>query len=285
MLVAAIVVALGVGAFISFFVPKKYSSTVDFYVINTNTSYDYTTQALLSASEYLIRDYVKLIKSDEVLEAIAEEINKDLPENEQIKIKDLRSMISASTEEGTSVFTIKVTHTDPEFAARVANEIMLKAPKAVTKIAKPDRLTNEYLVNVAWQSMINREKDYLKSQSADSSVAITDAAAKESIMVRYGDNVEAEIKSFLGEVGLNGSLNCFEAVNRPVVDTSADSPSVLKYAFVGAVFAMVFVYLVFFAQGLLKANLVSEEDIKQFVDKPVIGIIPHWESTPKSNKK
>ena len=46
MIIFAIVVALIAGIFTNF-LPKKYSSSVDFYIINTNTSYDYTTSALL----------------------------------------------------------------------------------------------------------------------------------------------------------------------------------------------------------------------------------------------
>ena len=84
---------------------------------------------------------------------------------------------------------------------------------------------------------------------------------------------------------MNDSLPCFKAVNNPVEDTSADSPSVTKYAAIGAILAAMIVYLGFAASGFFKANLLTEEDIKQFVDRPVIGTIPHWESSSRSIKK
>ena len=158
MVIVALVAAIIVGVAVSLFIPKKYSSSVEFYVVNTNTSYDYTTSSLLAASEYLINDYVKIIKSDAILELVAEEVNKDRAEDKKATVKELRSMISSSSEESTSLFTIKVTHTDPEYAHKVAMIIEDIAPEKVTEIAKPDRLTNEYLVNVAWQTMIALEK-------------------------------------------------------------------------------------------------------------------------------
>ena len=84
---------------------------------------------------------------------------------------------------------------------------------------------------------------------------------------------------------MNDSLPCFKAVNSPVEDTSADSPSIVKYAAIGALLAAMLVYLAFAASGFFKTNLLTEEDIKQFVDRPVIGTVPHWESSSRSNKK
>lgn len=276
MLISAIVAALVVGAFVYFLVPQKYAASVDFYVINTNTSYDYTTQSLLSASEYLIRDYVKLIKSDAILEPIAETVNKDRAEDQQVTAKQLRSMISASSEEGTSVFTITVTHTDEAFAEQVATEIMLQSPKMVTEIAKPVRLTNDYLVSMVWDTMVATEwATGLKTNP--------NFTKEEATAIVSGKCSKEDISSYLRNEGLDGSLDCFAKVNNASV--TAVSRNTVKFAFVGAVFAAVIVYLGFVASGFFKANLVTEEDIKQFVDRPVIGNIPHWESGNRTIKK
>ena len=276
MMAAALVAALIVGAFIYFFVPRKYAASVDFYVINTNTSYDYTTQSLLSASEYLIRDYVKLIKSDAILEPIAETVNKDRAENEQVTAKDLRSMISASSEEGTSVFTITVTSTDEAFAEQIATEIMLQSPKKVTEIAKPVRLTNDYLVNMVWDTMVATEW----AAGKQTNPAFTKEEATAIVSSKCS---KEDISSYLRNEGLDGSLDCFAKVNNASV--TAVSRNTVKFAFVGAVFAAVIVYLAVVARGFFRSNLVTEEDIKQFVDRPVIGTIPHWESGSRSIKK
>ncbi len=258
-LAASIVVALIVGIFV-YNLPKKYSSTVDFYVVNTNTSYDYTTSALLAASEYLINDYVELIKSDAILEQVAEQLNKDRSEGKQVTPSNLRGMISASSNSHTSLFTIKVTHTDPKFAYEVACAIEAIAPAAVTDIAKPDRLTNQYLVEVVWQSLDGLEK-------------------KDGVTI---DGVtKDDVTLLLKDLGLDGSLDCFTKVNSPVVDRSPDSPNTKKYAFYSAVITAVIVYVIFLVQGLLKMNISSEDDVKKFVNRPLIGTIPHWDNSSK----
>ena len=276
MITAAIVAAVAVGAYVVVLVPRSYAASIDFYVINTNTSYDYTTSSLLSASEYLIKDYVKLIKSDAILEPVAEELNKDRGADEQITAKDLRSMISATADEGTSVFTITVTSTDEAFAEKVATEIMKQAPDRVTEIAKPVRLTNEYLVNMVWETMIATE--WAHGKQADPMFTKEEATAIVSSKISKED-----IQSYLKNEGMDGSLNCFKEVNTPEIEQV--SRGTTSKMFIGAIFAAVIVYLCVVISGLFKAKLVSEEDIRQFVDRPVIGSIPHWENSHKSAKK
>ena len=313
MVIVALVAAIIVGVAVSLFIPKKYSSSVEFYVVNTNTSYDYTTSSLLAASEYLINDYVKIIKSDAILELVArrldenkalEKLNEGKEKKDQVTLETvdeaqlqatidkfsaeeradvtkLRSMISSSSEESTSLFTIKVTHTDPEYAHKVATVIEDIAPENVTEIAKPDRLTNEYLVNVAWQTMIALEKAYLKDQSDNNSIEINDTVAKNSILERYGNDAEKAVETFLSEAGLDGSLDCFTTVNAPALDTAHDSPNALKYAAVAAVAAAAIVYLVFLIKGIFEMNVSSDDDVKKLVKRPLVGTIPHWENPVK----
>lgn len=254
MIIAALVVSITVGIFVSF-IPKNYSSSIDFYVVNTNTSYDYTTSALLAASSYLINDYIEIIRSNRILDLVAEELNKNKPENEHVTADKLRGMISASSN-NTSVFTIKVTHTDPEYAYEVASAIKEIAPKEVTEVAKPDRLTNENLYNAILQ-VVNQNKP--------ESEQLTMEQLKEQLKIQ----------------GLNSSLPCFEAINPPVVDKSPDSPSIKKYAFYAAVATAALVYAIFVIKGLLEMNISSEDDVKKLVRRPLVGTIPHWENSAK----
>ncbi|MBQ8849088.1 MAG: hypothetical protein IJ011_01990 [Clostridia bacterium] len=255
MIAVAVVAALFVGIFVNF-IPKKYSSSVEFYVVNTNTSYDYTTSALLAASSYLINDYVELIKSDVILNDVADAINEGRPEKSQVTPNQLRGMISASSSDNTSLFTITVTSTNPEFAYEVAKTIEQIAPQAVTDIAKPDRLTNDYLVEVAWQTLSN----FGKSESVT-----TD-----------------DIEYYLKDLGLDGSLPCFTTVNAPVVDKTADSPDTTRYIGLATMGSAAFIYCIFLIKGFFDTNVSSEDDIKKYVKSPLIGAIPHWE---KSSKK
>ena len=254
MIIAALVISITVGIFVSF-IPKNYSSSIDFYVVNTNTSYDYTTSALLAASSYLINDYIEIIRSNRILDLVAEELNKSRPEDKHITADNLRAMISASSN-NTSVFTIKVTHTDPKFACEVANAIMQIAPKEVTEVAKPDRLTNENLYNAILQ-VVNQNKP-------------------------EGEQLTMEqLKEQLKIQGLNSSLPCFEAINPPVVDTSPDSPSTKKYTMYSAAATAALVYVIFIIKGLLEMNISSEDDVKKLVRRPLVGTIPHWENSVK----
>ncbi len=278
-IIIALVTAITVGAAVSIFIDKKYSSSVEFYVVNTNTSYDYTTSALLAASEYLIADYVDLIKSDAVLDEIAAEV-KATGKTEYAKkatAESIRGLISSSSGDSTSLFAIKVTHTDPEYACEVAKAIEKVAPGAVTDIAKPDRLTNQYLYDVAWKTMLHIEKNYLAAQELEPS----DSAAAASIRERYDGDVEKAIEDYLKDAGLDGSLDCFTTVNKPTVDKSADSPSVLKYAGVAAIAVAVLIYAIFLIKGILAMSVSSEDDVKKFVKRPLVGVVPHWEGSQK----
>jgi capsular polysaccharide biosynthesis protein len=259
MIAAAIVFALIVGALVSF-MPKKYSSSVEFYVINTNTSYDYTTSTLLSASEYLINDYVKLIKSDAILEKVCKEL-KDTHGIDTTP-RAIRGMISATSETGTSLFTIKVSHTDKEYACKVATAIEKVAPPAVTEIAKPQRLT--YSTITSYITEVIKE---INKQSENGNIDVSDKDIY--------DIVEQK------ELGLSTSLECFKSVNSPVVDTSADSPSVAKFALVAAIVAAFAVFAIFVIKGLFRTNVSTEEDLKNLVCRPVLGSVPHWESNKK----
>ena len=256
MIVLAIIAAT-VAGIITNSIPKKYSSTVDFYVINTNTSYDYTTTALLSASAYLISDYIEIIKSEAVLTSVAEDINATRAEENKVTVGQLKSMISASTND-TSVFTIRVTHTDREFAYEVAKSIEKIAPTAVTNIAKPDRITNQSIYE-GILSTIN--KNYVAN------------GLKEITMEQLKDNLTIN--------GLSSTLDCFTTLNEPTIANSPDSPNVTKYMLFAAVAMTAFIYAIFVIKGLVELNVTSEDDVKRLVKRPLVGVIPHWENTTK----
>ena len=255
-LVLALVAGIVAGAITSF-IPKKYSSSIDFYVVNTNTSYDYTTAALLSASAYLINDYIKIINSEAVLNAVAEDLNEGKAEGDKITVKQLKSMISASSDD-TSVFTIKVTHTDPDLAFKVARSIEKIAPSKVTEIAKPDRITNQSI----YEGILNTIN---KNYTANGLPEMTMEQLKDSLTIN----------------GLSNTLDCFTTLNAPAKATTHDSPNITKAVVVAAALAAAFVYLVFVIKGIVELNVTTEDDVKRLVKRPLVGVIPHWEKTPK----
>lgn len=256
LMISLAIVAGVIAGVITSFIPKKYSSSIDFYVVNTNTSYDYTTTALLSASSYLISDYIEIIKSEAVLNAVADDINQNTIYT-NVKASQLKSMVSASSGDN-SVFTIKVTHTDRDFALAVAKSIEKIAPAKVTEIAKPDRITNQNI----YEGMLN-----VINKNLDEDKHIT--------MEELQDQVDIS--------GLSNTLECFTTLNTPVLapENAPDSPDVKKYVLMSSAVVAALVYIAFIIKGFIELNVSSEEDVKRLVKRPLVGIIPHWEQTTK----
>ena len=246
-----------IAGIITSFIPKKYSSSVDFYVVNTNTSYDYTTTALLSASAYLINDYVEIIRSEAVLTDIAEDLNANRPEDKKITVNQLKSMISSSSN-NTSVFTIRVTHNDRDLAYEVAKSIEKIAPARVTNIAKPDRITNQKI----YEGILNTINSNYKANGLNE---ITMEELKEKLTIN----------------GLSSTLDCFTTLNTPTRASSPDSPNVTKYMLISAAAVAALIYVIFIIKGIVELNVTTEDDVKKLVKRPLVGVIPHWENTTK----
>ncbi len=254
----AVAILLIVAAFTEFCIPKKYSSSIEFYVVNTNTSYDYTTSSLLSASAYLINDYVSIMKSDYMLDRVGKELVAMGYAEADVTAPKLRSMISSSTDtEYTSVFDVRVTHTSTEFAYDVATVIKNLAPDLVTEVAKPDRLTNGNLAQTIHSVM----KYYDKEIDGEQGVTVEEI---EQLLIKE-------------EVGLTASLSCIEVLTPPVVDKAHDSPNVFTYSVLGAMIAAVVAYLFFLAKSIFELSIASEDDIKKMINRPLIGTVPHWD--------
>ncbi len=112
-------VIFGSFAFIysSFFVTPKYSSSVMLYVNNKSLSIsDIEISASdLSASQSLIDTYMGILMNRTTMEEVAEKAGVDY------NYVALMNMVSASKLEGTELFYVTVTGTDPYEAAHIAN--------------------------------------------------------------------------------------------------------------------------------------------------------------------
>ena len=267
LLLIALTALIAVSVFVQLAVPKKYSSSIDFYVVNINTSYDYTTSSLLSATPQLINDYISIIKSDQMLNRVATELVARGYRAEQITIRGLRSMIQSETENETSVFRVTLAHSNKAFAYEVASIITELAPTVVTEIAKPDSLTHESLAD-----KVHTVISYYNQNMVEEGGARVELSEKE---------ISDMLKN--GFVGIPTQLNCIEVITPPVEDTAADSPDVIKYGLLGAVAAAVAAYLFFLIRHMFELRVTSEEDVKNLLNRPLIGAIPHWE-TPSGRK-
>lgn len=268
-----LVVMLGAALFTQFFIPKKYSSSVKFYVVNVNADQDYASANNLAAAEYLVNDYIEIINGDTLLTAVAEKLTE---EGYSVNANALRSMIKSSVKAETSVFTITISHTDKALSYRVAQLLEEMAPPVVTKIAKPTDTTAKRATSnvrtVLNSMMSNGSKEQLKLTWIDPETGKT----------RTDVPTEAVIWDHLEEKGeFIEQQSCIAVLKTPVEATSHDSPNLIVNTMLAGVVAAVLSYAFFFVISSIASTIVTEDDIKNMIKKPVMAAIPHWEITEK----
>ena len=259
-LIITLIVMLLVATVTHFFIPKTYSSSVKFYVVNTPSASDYTSSSVVSAATYLINDYIAIIKSDKMLQTIVDHLKKDGITD--VTAAQVNSMIVGSAAKETSVFTISVSSTDKELAHKVASIIEEIAPIEVTNIAKSAVMTNERLSAIVHNVIINMQNLGIDKKDV---------------------NVE-EIESYLTAWGQfpDQQTNCIEPISHPVLDTQHDSPNLVVYTLVGGLLAAIITYVVYAVRVLTNQSVTTEEDVKKMLKRPLIAVIPHWETTQKN---
>ena len=132
-LVVLCAVILGVSSYVytSNFVDPMYRSRITIYVNNKNTENKSTTgitSADLTTSQRLVNTYIQILKSNRVLDPVAEEIGGEY------EASHIRSLLTASALSETEVFEVWISHPDPEMAAKIANAIADVAPKQIEEI-------------------------------------------------------------------------------------------------------------------------------------------------------
>ena len=272
-LLAAMLAAAIAGTVAAFVIPKKYSSSVNFYIKNSNAEQGVVTSQYVDVSDQLINDYVELIKSDVVLEQIRNHLVENDSKAKDLSISALRSTITSSAKERTSHFTIKITHYDAKIAYEIALAIREVAPRAVTNIAKDSSKTTQSYANNIAATILEMKK----------------APEKYEVIMSGGDNKEvltSQIEELLREhnYGIDISQSCFLSTNTPVLDKKADSPNIVKISILSAAASAIIVYIIFFIIGLSEMNVTTEEDLRKHVSVPVIGIIPSWETSKQAKK-
>lgn len=109
-----------------------YKASVKIYVnnIRAEQKVEYITGNNLAAAQQLVKTYVTIIRSDTVLEKVAEESGMD------ITASQIRGAMSAQQVDETEVFTVTITHADPQMAADLANAIAEVAPDAIAEFVE-----------------------------------------------------------------------------------------------------------------------------------------------------
>ncbi len=129
-LIVLCVVLFCVGSFFytQRFVTPMYQASVTIYVFNGQLDPDSSkvSAADLATSQRLVATYVNIIKSNRVLERVAEEAEVKLSAGA------IRGMMAASSIEETEMFRVSVSSANPEQAAKIANAVAEVAPSEIS---------------------------------------------------------------------------------------------------------------------------------------------------------
>lgn len=124
--------AVLVSAVLAFFVTVQfmtplYRASVKVYVnnINANETIEYVNGANLATAQQLVNTYVNMIRSNTVLDKVAQSAGLDYT------AEDIRAMMTAAQVDETELFEVYIAHPDPEEAAKIANAIADVAPDEI----------------------------------------------------------------------------------------------------------------------------------------------------------
>ena len=121
---------IAAGAFTHFFIDPTYSATVKFYVQNTSDSVSTSTSinpSELDAAEKLVNFCIYVIKTDSVLDKVAEDVQYSSGDK-------LSRLITTTPVENTMAFQVTVRSNDPNLSAKIANSIAKIAPEEIVRI-------------------------------------------------------------------------------------------------------------------------------------------------------
>lgn len=109
-------------------ITPMYSASVTVYVnnIRSGETVEYITNSNLQTAQKLVNTYVNIIKSNTVLDKVAEQVEKET--GLELTAKQLRKAMSAAQVEDTEIFNVIITAPDPEMAATIANAVVDVAP-------------------------------------------------------------------------------------------------------------------------------------------------------------
>ncbi len=108
-------------------ITPMYRANVTIYVNNVRNGeqVNYITSSNLETAQRLVNTYIKIIRSDTVLEKVAKATGLD------ISVGEIRAAMHASQDGDTELLKLAVTHADPVVATRIANTIAQVAPAEI----------------------------------------------------------------------------------------------------------------------------------------------------------
>ena len=145
-----------------FFITPEYTASTNLILVQSSSANSQTgetgiTSTDLTINSKLVSTYSELIKKNTVLDQVASNLN-----IEQSDVKKIRNKISVVSVKNTEIIEINVKDKNPEYAAKIANEI---AKVFCDKIVEIYNISNTYLLDRAEvptsPSNINHMKDII----------------------------------------------------------------------------------------------------------------------------
>lgn len=131
-IISALVASCGFFLYASTCVTPLYQSSALFYVNNNNLSIGSLSYSIsssdISASQSLVDTYIVILKTRNTLETVIEKAKLEQ------SYEQLYGMIDASAVNGTEVFSVSVTSTNPQEACLIANAIAQVLPDKISEI-------------------------------------------------------------------------------------------------------------------------------------------------------
>lgn len=128
----AVIIGAAAFGYTKYFVTPMYRASVTIYVNNNRLNVEGSTATLttsdLSVAQRLVSTYVITLKSDRVLNKVAQELDVEMSASQ------IRGMISAEAVDNTEVFNVTITNADPALAAQIANAVAKVAPDEISEI-------------------------------------------------------------------------------------------------------------------------------------------------------
>ncbi len=101
-----------------FLITPQYTSTATIYVLNRQSN-ESVTSSDITSSTYLTEDYIEMIQSRTVIEAVIKELDLDLTYDQ------LLNVVTVSAQSDTRVIAISVTDPDPHMAHDITDAICM----------------------------------------------------------------------------------------------------------------------------------------------------------------
>lgn len=132
--IISLIGAVLAGCITNFFIEPKYTATIKMHVYSSSDNRVAASSTITSsefeASQRLVNTYLVVVESDTFTQKIADQIGNG------IEPSDIRSMMSCSQIEDTVAFQVRVTSTDRQLAADIANAIAKTCPEEIVRILK-----------------------------------------------------------------------------------------------------------------------------------------------------